>query len=198
MNDALNVVTAGGQPQCAPGAAAGCLPFNPFSPNSALNNQALFDWLTEGGFGTQTTETELFNVVGTVTGDLGTMGITSPFAEQGVAIAFGGEYRFDRLKGFADAVWRDQFGGRDTNLSQDVVEGNVELQVPIAENQSWADLLQFNGAYRLSKYSSNPDTFSTWKVEAIYAPITDVTFRGSINRAQRAPTVVEANQAARP
>jgi len=70
----------------------------------------------------------------------------------------------------------------------------VELQAPIAQHKPFADLLQVNGAFRLSKYSSNPNTFSTWKAEALWAPIPDITFRGSINRAQRAPTVVEAFQ----
>ena len=195
VNQALNAVSVNGEVQCAPGAEAGCLPLDVFSPNSALNNQTLFNWLLIGGYGTQTTRSELFDVIGTVQGDLGTYGITSPWADQGVAIAFGGEYRKDTLRGTADAVWRDQYGGRDSDLSQDVWEGNVELQVPIVENRPWFDLLQFNGAYRLSKYSSNPDTFSTWKAEAIWSPVSDITFRGSINRAQRAPTVVEANQA---
>jgi iron complex outermembrane receptor protein len=55
--------------------------------------------------------------------------------------------------------------------------------------------LQVNGGYRVSKYSSNPSTFNTWKVEGIYAPVSDLTFRASFNKAQRAPTVTEIRQA---
>ncbi|WP_243652740.1 TonB-dependent receptor [Novosphingobium sp. PhB165] len=194
VNNALNVVNVNGQLQCASGSADGCLPFDAFSANSAMNTQSLYNYLISGNFGTSTTINSLYNVVGTVQGDLGTYGIKTPWAEQGVAVAFGAEFREDKLQSYADDIWREQNGGSDSNLSQHAWEGNVELQVPIAEHKPFADLIQFNGAYRLSKYSSNPSVFSTWKAEAIWAPIPDITFRGSINRAQRAPTVVEAYQ----
>ncbi|WP_231478148.1 TonB-dependent receptor domain-containing protein [Sphingomonas sp. UNC305MFCol5.2] len=194
VNNALNVVSVGGVPTCASGAADGCLPLDPFSSRSTVNNSAVFDYLVRDSYGTQSTVNKLYNVLATVQGDLGTYGIKSPWAEQGVAIAFGAEFREDRLEGTADQLWRDNMGGTDQSLSQHVWEGNVELQVPIAQHKPFADLLQFNGAYRLSKYSSNPEKFSTWKAEALWAPIPDITFRGSINRAQRAPTVVEAYQ----
>ncbi|GGO89626.1 hypothetical protein GCM10011329_00010 [Stakelama pacifica] len=71
----------------------------------------------------------------------------------------------------------------------------VEVQAPLVEDKPFAELLQFNGAFRLSKYSTNPSTFSTWKAEGIWSPVRDITFRGSINRAQRAPTVIESYQA---
>ncbi|MBB5709925.1 TonB-dependent receptor domain-containing protein [Sphingomonas xinjiangensis] len=194
VNNALNVVNNNGTISCVNDVANGCVPFDPFSSNSAVNNTALFNYLTEGNFGTSTTENRLYNVIATVQGDLGTYGIQSPWAEEGVAIAIGAEFREDQLEGYADPIWRARNGGTDQSLSQHVWEGNVELQVPIAQHKPFADLLQVNGAYRLSKYSSNPDTFSTWKAEALWAPIPDITFRGSINRAQRAPTVVEAFQ----
>ena len=194
VNNALNVVNVNGTPACATDTANGCVPFDPFSAYSSYNNTALFNYLLEGTYGTSTTVNTLYNIVATVQGDLGTYGIRSPWAEQGLAIAFGAEYREDQLKGYADEIWREQNGGTDQSLSQHAWEGNVELQAPIIEKKPFAELLQFNGAYRLSKYSSNPDTFSTWKAEAIWSPVRDITFRGSINRAQRAPTVVEAFQ----
>jgi outer membrane receptor protein involved in Fe transport len=194
VNNALDVVSNNGTIACRNDVANGCVPFNPFSPLSPVNNQALFDYLLQGGYGTNSTVNQLYNVVATVQGDLGTYGIKSPWAEEGVAIAFGAEFREDQLQSSADAVWRANYGGSDQDLAQNVWEGNVEVQVPLAQHKPFADLLQVNGAYRLSKYSSNPDTFSTWKAEAIWAPIPDITFRGSINRAQRAPTVVEAFQ----
>jgi len=195
VNNALNTVNNNGTISCVNDVANGCVPFDPFSANAATNNSALFDYLLEGTYGTTTTTNTLYNAIATVQGDLGTYGIKSPWAEQGLAIAFGAEFREDQLKSYADANWREQNGGSDSDLAQHVWEGNVEVQAPIAENKPFADLLQVNGAYRLSKYSSNPNTFSTWKAEAIWAPIPDITFRGSINRAQRAPTVVEAFQA---
>jgi len=194
VNDALDTVNNNGTISCRNDVANGCVPFNPFSPLSVTNDQALFDYLLQGGYGTNTTVNKLYNVIATVQGDLGTYGIKSPWAEDGLAVAFGAEYREDQLQSSADAVWRANYGGTDQDLSQNAWEGNFELQAPIVQHKPFADLLQFNGAYRLSKYSSNPDKFSTWKAEAIWAPIPDITFRGSINRAQRAPTVVEAFQ----
>lgn len=194
VNNALNVVNVNGVPTCASGTADGCLPLDPFSALSPVNNTGVFNYLVNGSYGTQSTVNRLYNVVATVQGDLGTYGIKAPWAEQGVAIAFSAEYRKDELESTADALWRANMGGTDQNLSQHVWEGMVEVQAPIAQHEPFADLLQLNGAFRLSKYSSNPNTFSTWKAEALWAPIPDITFRGSINRAQRAPTVVEAFQ----
>ncbi|MCQ6507870.1 TonB-dependent receptor, partial [Vibrio parahaemolyticus] len=90
----------------------------------------------------------------------------------------------------ADASYRSALGGTDSYLSQDVWEANAEVQVPLIEHKPFVELAQVNGGYRLSKYSSNPSTFNTWKIEGIYAPVKDITFRASFNKAQRAPTVV--------
>ncbi|WP_051121422.1 TonB-dependent receptor domain-containing protein [Sphingomonas elodea] len=197
INRALDSVLVNGKPACASGSSDGCVPLDPFSAFSANNNTALYNYLIQGTYGTQTTVNTLINGLATVQGDLGKMGIKSPFAEQGIAIAFSAEYREDRLKSYADANWRSQNGGSDNALSQNVWEGMTEIQAPIVEHKRFAELLQFNGAFRVSKYSTNPDTFSTWKAEAVWSPVKDITFRASINRAQRAPTVVEASQGAR-
>ncbi|WP_404338291.1 TonB-dependent receptor domain-containing protein [Sphingomonas sp. MMS12-HWE2-04] len=195
VNNALNVVNNNGVISCVNDVANGCVPFDPFSAASSVNNTALYNYLIDGTYGTSTTTNTLYNGIVTIQGDLGTYGIQSPFADEGVAIAFGAEYREDQLKSHADAIWRETVSDdADRYLAQNVWEGNVELQVPIVQHKAFAELVQFNGAYRLSKYSSNPDTFSTWKAEAIWSPIKDITFRGSINRAQRAPTVVEQFQ----
>ena len=196
VNNALNAVNNSGVIGCATDQANGCVPFDPFSAQSPYNNSALFDYLLDGTYGTQTTINTLYNAIATVQGDLGTYGIRSPWANEGLAIAIGAEYREDQLKSYADANWREQMGGTDQSLAQHVWEGNIELQAPLVQNKPFAELLQVNGAFRLSKYSSNPATFSTWKAEALWAPVPDVTFRASINRAQRAPTVVEAFQGA--
>lgn len=195
VNRSLNVVNVNGTPTCqsvVDGTDPSCVPFDAFSANN--NNAALANYLLTGRNGTTTTVNTLYNAIATVQGDLGKYGITSPFAEDGLAVAFNAEYREDKLRGFADDIYRAENGGTDSNLGQHVWEGSVEVQAPLAQRKPFAHLLQLNGAYRVSKYSSNPDKFSTWKGEAIWAPIPDITFRASINRAQRAPTVVEAYQ----
>ncbi len=192
VNQSLNVVNVNGVPTCASG-VAGCVPFNAFTANTP--GQPLVDWLfTTPGGKTKGVGT-LWDGLISVTGDLGKYGITSPLANQGVAIALGAEYRNDNYTSTADAAYRDLNGGSDLDISQHVWESNIEVQAPLIEDRPFAHLLQANGGYRVSKYSSNPSTFNTWKVEGIYAPVSDLTFRGSYNKAQRAPTVIEIGQA---
>ncbi len=191
LQNAINVGGTRAAPTCATTTDAACVPFDAFSAGNT--NPALIDYLYDRG--TSVTTGTLYDVQANVTGDLGKYGITSPFAEQGVAIALGTEYRKDTLKSTADSVYRAGLGGNDTYLKQDVWEANVEVQVPLVQHKRFADLLQANGGYRVSKYSSNPSTFNTWKIEGIYAPVSDLTFRASFNKAQRAPTVTEIRQA---
>lgn len=198
INNALNVVNVNGTPTCAAkvsGADPACVPFDAFSAQSANNGTALYNYLFSGALGTSHTIGILYDVTANVTGDLGKYGVTSPLAEHGIAVALGAEYRKDRLLSYADPVYRSQNGGSDIDLRQDVWEGNAEVQIPLVEKQRWTHLLQVNGGFRLSKYNTNPDTFNTFKVEGLWSPIADITFRGSFNKAQRAPTVVEINQA---
>ncbi len=196
VNRSLNVVNVNGTPTCASkvsGVDTACVPFDAFSANN--NNQALADYLFAGRNGTSTGIGLLYDVVANVSGDLGKYGITSPLAEQGIALAIGGEYRKDRYIGTANAAYREENGGDDFQLRQSVKEANAEIQVPLIQKQPWTHLLQVNAGYRVSKYDTNPDTFSTYKLEGLWAPVEDLTFRLSYNKAQRAPTVFEIRQA---
>ncbi|MDY0967171.1 MULTISPECIES: TonB-dependent receptor domain-containing protein [Sphingomonas] len=191
LRNSLNVGGTLAAPTCAGTTDAACVPFDAFSAGNT--NPALIDYLYDRG--TSTTIGTLYDVQANITGDLGKYGVTSPFAEQGVAIALGTEYRKDTLKSTADSVYRAGLGGNDTYLKQDVWEANIEVQAPLIEHKPFAELLQANGGYRVSKYSSNSSSFNTWKIEGIYAPVSDLTFRASFNKAQRAPTVTEIRQA---
>ncbi|MES2421533.1 MAG: TonB-dependent receptor [Pseudomonadota bacterium] len=191
LQNSINVGGTRAAPTCATTTDAACVPFDAFSAGNT--NPALIDYLYDQG--TAVTTGTLYDVQANVTGDLGKYGIKSPFAEQGVAIALGTEYRKDTLKSTADAAYRAGLGGTDSYLKQDVWEANIEVQAPLVEHKRFVDLLQANGGYRVSKYSSNPSTFNTWKIEGIYAPVSDLTFRASFNKAQRAPTVTEIRQA---
>ncbi|HEX8445584.1 MAG TPA: TonB-dependent receptor [Sphingomonas sp.] len=196
VNRSLNVVTVNGVPTCSAtvsGVDPACVPFDAFRAGNA--DPALANYLFAARSGTTTGVGTLYDATANLTGDLGTYGITSPLAEQGVAIAVGAEYRVDTYRSFADATYREQNGGSDYKLRQSVREANVEVQVPLIEKQSWTHLLQLNAGLRVSRYNTNPQTFTTWKLEGVFAPIEDITFRGSYNKAQRAPTVIEIRQA---
>ncbi len=192
INNSLNVVNVNGTPTCVSGGA--CVPFDAFSAGNS--NQSYINYIYGGiGAAQQKTVGLLYDVQANVTGDLGTYGITSPLAHDGVAIALGTEFRKDRQFSALTPGFIEDYGGAPSDLAQHVWESNVEAQAPLMQEQRFAHLLQVNGGYRLSKYSSNPNHFSTWKVEGLYAPVSDLTFRVSFNKAQRAPTVVEAYQA---
>ncbi|MFG6283626.1 TonB-dependent receptor domain-containing protein [Sphingomonas sp. S6] len=196
VNRSLNVVNVNGTPTCASvvsGADRACVPFNAFIPGNS--NLALNDYLFTSTDGSQNSTSLMWQALAVLNGDLGKYGITSPLAEQGVAVAFASEFRAELYKSSADAQFRASNGGTDARFTQNVVESNVEVQAPLIEHKPYTDLLQVNGGYRVSKYNRLNGTFNTWKVEGIWAPIADIGFRTSFNKAQRAPTVIEADQA---
>lgn len=192
LRQALIVDNVNGVPTCRTGGAS-CVPFNPFRP---YNSDAAFaNYVYESVDGSQISKPSMWQVLATVSGDLGEYGFKSQWAEQGVAIAAGLEFRAERFIDTADALFRRTNGGEDSRYTQNVVEANVEAQLPVVENQSWTQLLQVNTGYRKSKYNRLGGSFDTWKVEALWAPIDDITFRGSINKAQAAPSLIQAVQA---
>ncbi|MGU3314817.1 TonB-dependent receptor domain-containing protein [Sphingomonas sp. M6A6_1c] len=192
VNNSLNVVNVNGTPTCVSGGA--CVPFDAFSAGNG--NQALINYLYgDLDPARQKTVGLLYNVQANMTGDLGRYGITSPLATDGVAFALGTEFRKDRQFSELTPGFIEDYGGAPSDLSQHVWESNIEVQAPLIQDRPFAHLLQANGGYRLSKYSSNPNKFTTWKIEGLYAPVADLTLRASFNKAQRAPTVVEAYQA---
>lgn len=192
LRQSLIVDNVGGRPTCRTGGAS-CVPFNPFRPFN--NDQAFADYVFENVDGSQIAKPSMWQVLGTVSGDLGEYGITSPLAEQGIAIAGGVEFRAERFISTADALFRTTNGGTDQRFTQNVLEYNVEAQIPLVENQRWTQLLQVNTGYRRSKYNRLNGSFDTWKVEGLWAPVDDITFRGSINKAQAAPSLFQAVQA---
>jgi outer membrane receptor protein involved in Fe transport len=194
---ALDIVNVGGVPTCrsvVDGTDPSCVPLNVFVANNP-GSAALSNYLFNEGLGVSDLRAKFYDVTANLTADLTRYGITSPFAEQGLAIAIGAEYRKQQERGLQNSRFIEVYGGvADRFATQDVIEGNVEAQLPLVQNVTLVKLLQVNGGYRLSKYSTNSKTFSTWKIEAVYSPSEDITFRFGRNRAARAPGLREANQ----
>jgi outer membrane receptor protein involved in Fe transport len=194
---ALDVISVNGTPTCRSvvnGTDPGCVPFNAFIPNNS--DRAAFDYIYgNGATPAQRTIARQLQFLGTISGDLGNYGIRSPWAEQGVAVALGAEYRDELLVVDRNAELIRQQGGQGGRFTQNILETNVEVQVPIVENRPFFDQLQVNGGYRLSKYNRLDGRFDTWKVEGLWAPIPDVTFRGSYNKAQAAAGVAALQSA---
>jgi iron complex outermembrane recepter protein len=191
---ALDVIDVGGTPTCRSvidGSDPNCVPWNPFVPNGV--DQAQLDYLQAKGIQIGRINQEIYN--GVVTGDLGTYGFKTPWAAEGVQVVFGAEYRRDTLDNKVDALQEQAqlsgSGGATIGISgaTQVKELFFEGRVPLAQDQAMAESLTFDTAYRFSDYGSIET--DTYKFGLEWAPVSDVRFRGSYQRAVRAANIVE-------
>lgn len=194
---ALDVVNVGGTPTCrsvVDGTDRSCVPVNVFQANGVTADQAayLFSPSNTAGRNRQT----VFS--GTITGDLGNYGLTSPWASRGISLVLGAEHRLETLKFTADDVAK-QGGTTDADGSIRVIEGYGELEVPLVQNKPFFRELTLNGAARYSAYKNSQgstgfgSSYNVWtyKGELTWRPIEMLRLRASYNHAIRAPNIGE-------
>ena len=204
LTRALDVVTDNrvgsatfGQPVCrsvTDGSDPLCFPYDVLGGNIS---QASLGYLAAQGFQRGQTSEQIAQA--TMTGLLGDYGIRSPWAEDGVAVNFGVEYRKESLELQTDNAFQtgDLTGQGAPTLpikgNFHVIEFFGETQIPIVQ-KSFIHDLTFTAGYRRSAYKTSGggqyDT-DTYKLGLEFAPIQDVRFRGSYNRAVRAPNIQE-------
>lgn len=190
VQDALLARNVGGTVQCISG-NAGCSPLNIFQLGQVSPEAA--DYVFANGRTTGRVTQKV--AVATINGDLGTIGISSPFARDPVAVAFGVEYREDaiHLSPSANLLSGDLAGFGATAPAQgstNVKEGFVELVAPLAGDMPFIHRLTFNAGYRHSSYNYAGEA-DTFKLGLDWSPSPELTLRGGFNRAIRAPNVVE-------
>ncbi len=193
---ALDVIDVGGVPTCRSalpgGNDANCVPYNPFVPGGVTQDQ--LDYLHVKGIQVGRINQEIYNAA--VTGDLGTYGIKTPWASDGVQVVFGTEWRRDTLINNVDALQEQGkltgSGGPTIGISggTKVEELFMEARVPLAQDRAGMESLSFDTAYRYSDYGNGIQT-DTYKFGLEWAPVQDVRFRGSYQRAVRAANIVE-------
>ena len=182
----LDAVNSGGKVVCASGGS--CVPANIFSYHAI--DLAFYDWAYRNYKWHSVTWQQ--DATANITGDLTRYGIKSPWADSGVAVALGLEYRRDALRNVADAAtaayegWLSSVGG---HYAAKEVYG--EAQIPLVSDNPFADSLTFNIGYRSSKYSNLNKGLPTSKYELLYRPVKDFLLRASFNNAARAPNVSE-------
>jgi len=173
-----------------------CVPYDVFGTPSAeaLNYLNIFG--VQQGF----TSEQVANV--NVTGQLGEMGLRTPWAEDGVGVNVGAEYRKEALELNPDqsfqALPSSDLAGQGaptlpTSGSFRVLEAFAEAQIPLVQD-NFIDDFTINLGYRRSGYelsNGNNFTTNTYKASAELAPVRDVRFRGAYNRAVRAPNIQE-------
>jgi len=196
---ALDVVTGpGGTPVCRStlnGQDANCVPYDIFTPGGVT--AAALAYLQTPGFSRGNTQESV--ATASITGQLGEYGLQTPWANHGLAINIGGEYRKEKLEFATDQAFSTGDlagqGGATIGLNGQfhVKEAFTEVQLPIVEDRPFFQLLEIRGGYRYSKYQIAANSFSTdtWKIEGEWAPVRDIKFRASVNRAVRAPNIVE-------
>ncbi|WP_157215010.1 TonB-dependent receptor plug domain-containing protein [Flavisphingomonas formosensis] len=201
-----NALNACLNPDGTPIADTSCAPYNIFTgtttiqPTSATGvTQAALDYVQTPG--NKSGYTKEFVADFALNGQLGEYGIKSPWAEDGVNVAIGGEYRKEWVRLNTDLAYStgDLLGqGGETKPSAgsyDVKEAFVEADIPLLKNIPGFQRFDINAAYRYSYYSTVKTT-NTWKVGFEWQPFAGemesaIRFRGTINRAVRAPTIFD-------
>lgn len=199
LQRALDVVTdpATGQPVCRTfltGEDPNCVPWNIFQ-EGGVTPEAL-TYLQVPGFQVGYVSQTIAHGDVTIAGD--EYGWRMPWAENGIGANIGVSYAKNQLQTRVDEAFRTGDlagqGGPTVPVEGefDVREIFGEIQIPIVEN-NFIDLFQIGAGYRFSNYHVADNSFNTdtYKISAELAPIEDVRFRGSYNRAVRAPNVIE-------
>ena len=196
IQNALTVVPGpGGAPTCASvinGTDTKCVPWNIWVPGGvtpAATNYLSIPLLV------QATTTEQI-VSGSITGDFGKMGVKLPKADEGMKVNLGAEYRSESADFSPDLESQlgnaAGSGGPTTPVSggYHVSELFTEIGLPLLNHVKGADSLALDAGYRYSDYSLGFKT-NTYKFGVTWAPVQDVRFRGSYQRAVRAPNILE-------
>ena len=171
-----------------------CIPYDPFG---AAPSAAAINYLNVFGVIQGITSETIANA--NVTGLLGEAGVRTPWAENGVAVNAGVEYRRESLELNPDQSFQtgDLAGQGAPTLPVSgnfkVWEAFAEAQIPVVQETLFHELT-FNVGYRKSWYETSGDRkydTDTYKISAELAPIRDIRFRGNYNRAVRAPNIQE-------
>lgn len=197
LTNAMDVITGpGGTPICRSAQAGGsdpnCVPYDIYGGGVSA---AALNYLQVPGFQRGLNTEQVVNA--SISGQLGEYGLKTPWAQQGLGLVVGGEYRKEKLDFFSDVTFQtgDLAGQGAPTLpvagSFDVKEFFTEARLPLVSQDFFYDLT-VTGGYRYSSYRNSAGgkfNTDTYKIEGEFAPIRDIRFRGGYNRAVRAPTI---------
>jgi outer membrane receptor protein involved in Fe transport len=190
ITNALQVTTAGGAPVCISGPP--CVPYNIFSDGGVTQDQ--LDYLYSDGtaYGTTTLRTAHADF----TADLSEYGVKLPSAIEGLSLNVGYETRHDAVDFKPDEAslsgLLSGFGGAAVAIDETVTvdEYFAELRVPLVQGKRGVEDLSIDVGWRSSDYSTS-GSVDTSKFEIQYAPVASARIRASLNKAIRAPSIIE-------
>lgn len=169
-----------------------CVPWNIFQLNGVT--QDALNYIQVPGLQEGSTIEQI--VSGSIAGDLGQYGIKLPTATDGLGVAFGAEYRSEESELKPDLAFQNNdLAGQgaptlDTVGSFSVKELFAEARLPLIQDKAFAKVLSVEAGYRYSDYDLGFSTDS-YKFGADWAPLDDIRFRGSYQRAVRSPNIQE-------
>jgi outer membrane receptor protein involved in Fe transport len=168
---------------------AACVPLNPFGDGNS--SQAVRDYITVDSQATG--KITQFVASGFVAGDL-----SSFFELPGGPVAFsvGAEYRREKLLYDLDDLTQGGYAFYNaipsfTGPAFEVKEAFAEISIPLLKDLPLFQELTLSGSARVSDYKGGAGTVWTYGGEVTWRPIEDIRFRGSYNRAVRAPNLSE-------
>ena len=195
MQNGLNV-DANGQCQVFnDGSDTGCAPWNIFQTGGVT--EASTDYFGQQYFERGTTDQRI--VTGYTQGSLGEYGVKLPWAESGVDVVFGAEWREETLQYIPDDnAQAGNVGGLTAALVPvdggfEVTEFFTEASIPIIEGKTGAKALTLDLGYRYSDYDTDIET-DTYKGALTWSIDDSFMLRGSYQRAVRAPNIVDMFQ----
>jgi iron complex outermembrane receptor protein len=195
IDRAMDIVNVNGKAVCASaanGTDPSCVAYNPWALGGVTADQLAY--LQTPGFRKGSVSQEMEGL--TLSSDLGTYGLTSPWAKTGLSLAFGAEHRRDSLELTTDPATEagdlSGSGGPTKGLegTTSVRDVFLELNVPIVEKRPFVELLTANLAYRNSSYGTGIKA-DTYGIGGEYSPVKGYKIRTSYQRAIRAPNVIE-------
>jgi iron complex outermembrane recepter protein len=173
----------------------GCVPVDIFGANGY--SAAAADFLNEES--TTINRTSLAQVRATISGDAG---FSSPWAEEQVGFAIGGEFREYTATQSSDLLSKTpgELGGAggaapDIDGKYNVYEAFGEIIAPIVSDKPFFHSLTLEAGIRYSSYTvpgaADQNKTTTWKAGGSWEPVESFKVRGNYSRAVRAPNIGE-------
>ncbi|MBL8269279.1 TonB-dependent receptor plug domain-containing protein [Steroidobacter sp.] len=187
--NAIDAVTGpGGSPVCRialTDPTTACRPLNLFGSGRA--SQAAVDYVTADWHAIDETWLDTAGII--LSGE--------PFElwNQPVSFATGIEYRKEQFRSTYDANslagnFATINGENISKIGNDVTEGFVEVAIPLLADKPLVQSLNFNGAARISDYSTSGSIWS-WKLGGTWHLVNDFKLRATRSRDIRAPNLTE-------
>jgi outer membrane receptor protein involved in Fe transport len=196
LGNALNVVSVGGIATCqsvVDGTDPACVPYNIYSVGGVT--PAALKYIRADG--RQSGYAERTVVSGQLVGELEKYGVKSPFANTGVGVALGAEYRTESVSYHQNASYAagDLLATAQSPILPTVGTFRVsevfsEVKVPLIEDRPFAKKLVLNLSDRYAHYTPQGNV-NAFGIGLEWAPLDPVRLRGSISRAVRAPNDFE-------